>query len=93
MKSKKTWVLMMAAAACVGCCAIPFVAVFAGMSIAGLFAWKFNAMALEVLMCFLPLVIGATGYAIYNRRRSTQVCCNHSSPDCEQKFCVTKKEH
>ena len=95
MKSKKFW-LLVAVAACIGCCAIPFAALFAGAFGAGLLAWQLNGAMKEVLLCLLPLTALLIGYLMYNRKnhqRAKQSCCNNPTQDCQQTQCATKNNY
>lgn len=60
--------MILAALACVGCCAIPLYVIVAGTLSIELLATLMNEKNMEVLICLVPLLIIAIGYYVYRRK-------------------------
>lgn len=80
--------MILAALACVGCCAIPLYAIIAGTSSIGLLAILMSEKNMEVLICLAPLLIIAIGYYIY-RRKNRKVCCTSPKSECSETQCTS----
>lgn len=83
--SKITMVL--AALACVGCCAIPLYAIVAGTSSISLLAAFMSEKNVEVLICLAPLLIIAISYYVY-RRKIQKACCTSPNSECSKTHCA-----
>lgn len=79
--------LILAALACVGCCAIPLYAIVAGTSSIGLLAILMNEKNVEVLICLAPLLIIAIGYYV-SRRKNRKACCTSPNSECNKTHCA-----
>jgi hypothetical protein len=87
MSSQKSkWIIVSAAAACIGCCAIPLYVIIAGASGAGVLAALLSQQNLEVLICLAPLVLLA-GYFIYKRHQTKKTCCSAPTSKCSNTQC------
>lgn len=79
--------MILAALACVGCCAIPLYAIVAGTSSIGLLAILMSEKNIEVLICLAPLLIIAIGYYVY-RRKNRKACCASPKSECSETQCA-----
>lgn len=89
MSSQKSKWIIVSAAACIGCCAIPLYVIIAGASGAGVLAALMSKQNLEVLICLAPLVLLA-GYFIYKRHQTKKACCPSPTSACSDVQCDTK---
>ncbi len=89
MSSQKSkWLIVTAAIACIGCCAVPLYLIIAGASSLGLLAALMNKQNLEVLICLVPLVLIA-GYFMYKRHQAKKACCSAPTGECSSTQCGT----
>lgn len=86
---KSKWIIISAAVACIGCCAIPLYVIIAGASGAGVLAGWMSKQHLEVLVCLAPLVLIA-GYFFYQRRQTKKACCSAPASTCSNTQCDAK---
>jgi hypothetical protein len=89
MSSQKSKWIIVSAAACIGCCAIPLYVIIAGASGAGVLAALMSKQNLEVLICLAPLVLLA-GYFIYKRHQTKKAWCPSPTSACSDVQCDTK---
>ncbi len=85
---KSTWVIVAAAIACIGCCAVPLYLLIAGTSSLGVWAALMNKQNLEVLICLTPLAL-ITGYFLYKRHQAKKACCSVRTGECRRTQCGT----
>jgi hypothetical protein len=89
MSSQKSkWIIVTAAIACIGCCAVPLYLIIAGSSSVGVLAALMNKKNLEVLICLAPLVLIA-GYFMYKRHQVKKTCCSAPTGECSSTQCGT----
>lgn len=91
MSSQKSkWLVVIAAIACIGCCAIPIYFIIAGASSVGVITALLNKQNLEVLICLTLLVLIA-GYFMYKRHQSKKACCSAPRSECSSTYCDGNK--
>jgi hypothetical protein len=85
-KRKSVWLMLVAAIACIGCCAVPLYLIIVGASSASLMTIVGGTKGLELLLCLLPVVfIGAT----YVVTRHKKQCCPEPTDKCGNNQCST----
>lgn len=91
MSSQKSkWIMVTAAIACIGCCAVPLYLIIAGALGAGVLASLMSQKNLDVLICLAPLVLIA-GYFIYKRHQAKKACCSAPTGECSNTQCDSNK--
>lgn len=89
MKKSKSWLMLGAAMACIGCCAVPLYLIISGFVSAGAIAALWNPKILELVVCLLPLMV-LIGYWIY-RRTMQKNCCASNEGNCQPNQCTTQQ--
>lgn len=84
MKRSKSWLIIGAALACIGCCAVPIYLLVTGLSLAGAMAVIGSSTLLEVLLCLLPLLV--IGW-FYYRQSQAKNCCPNPQKQCNSDQC------
>lgn len=69
-KRKSVWLVLVAAIACIGCCAVPLYLIIAGASSASLMAIVGGAKGLELILCLLPVAFIGAIYVVTRRKKS-----------------------
>jgi hypothetical protein len=91
MSSQKSkWIILTAAIACIGCCAVPLYLIIAGASSFGALAALMNKQNMDVLICLAPLVLIA-GYFVYKRHQTKKTCCTAPANECSSTQCDSNK--
>lgn len=85
MNKRQITLLLAAAVACIGCCALPIYALITGMISLSAVAAVLTPRFMEMLMCLIPLILVA-GYWLY-RRRQQKRCCSTPDNDCSGSQC------
>jgi len=84
MFSKTSKTVLLLIAACIGCCAVPLVALVSGLSGLGVAAMVSNK-ALDIFICLITIAIMAVVW-LYSRQRKKN-CCNQPQADCSASYC------
>lgn len=90
MNKRQITLLLPAAVACIGCCALPIYALITGVISLSAFAAMFTPRFTEMLICLIPLIL-FTGYWLY-RRRQQKHCCPTLNDDCSSSQCGIKSK-
>lgn len=88
MPSQKSKWIIVSAAACIGCCAIPLTVIIAGASSTGVLAALMSKQNLDVFICLAPLMLLAA-YFIYKRYQTKKTCCSAPTSKCSATQCDT----
>lgn len=85
VKSKRG--ILLVAAACAACCAIPIAGiVLAGAGSTAIAAFFAGDAYQEVLACGILILLIAIGYLVYDRHRRS-ACCSAPNADCTSSQC------
>lgn len=83
---KSVWLVLTAAIACIGCCAVPLYLIIAGASSASLMAIVGGAKGLELILCLLPVAFIGAIYVVTRRKKK---CCSDPTDKCANNQCST----
>jgi hypothetical protein len=93
--NKSTWLMLLAAVACVGCCAIPVYGLIVSASGLGLFVVALLGENKEIIACLLPLAMLLIIYGSYKllRAKPQKVCCEVPEDECVSNNCALPPKH
>ena len=83
---KSVWLVLTAAIACIGCCAVPLYLIIAGASSASLLAIVSGSKSFELLLCLLPIAFLSIIYMVAHRKKQ---CCPEPYDKCSDNQCST----
>jgi hypothetical protein len=85
MNKRQIALLLVAAVACIGCCALPLYALITGVISLSAVAAVFTPGFMEMLICLVPLILIA-GFWLY-RRHQRKGCCTTPNNNCSDSQC------